>query len=180
MKDIKITSILYVIFGLIMLLLPGVIIDSFGLVIGAFCLFIGVSQIYAYNISNYNVSKNVNLVLGIVLILFGIYIFINPKFVTSIIPIIVGVLIIVNAFGKLSQLVLIKKSGFDINNINLIINIVFLILGCILIFNPLKSIELLLRIVGIILLIDGLYDYFLGNSQTIKRYKKVIKTVNVK
>ena len=55
------SSFIYVIVGLIMMIVPGMINSSFGYFIGAICLFIGSIQIYSYI---ENRARVFNLVIG--------------------------------------------------------------------------------------------------------------------
>ncbi len=149
------SSFIYVVIGLIMMIIPGMVNSSFGYFIGAICLFIGSIQMYSYL---ENRARVFNLVIGVLFFLFGIYLFMNPTFIASIIPFVAGIFVIINAVGKLGDLLAIKDLKSTVWISNLIVTIVLLALGIVLIFNPLGSLELLIRVFGLILFVSGVYD----------------------
>lgn len=181
MKNLKVSALLYIIIGLLLIIFPGVLNDFFGLAIGALCLVIGVSKIYANSDSN---MHNANLTIGILFTMFGIYLFINPKFLTAIIPVVAGVFVIVNAINKISRVMTYGNSTYKTGDI--IAAIILFILGVVLLFNPVGSVELLIRIFGGIILINGVYDFIVINEVTSitkstkkKKKNKVVKTINL-
>ena len=103
-KSVMSSSIIYIVLGLVMIIIPGVVNDFFSTIIGVFFLFTGVSQLASYSSKkSYAAGASANLIIGLAMTIFGIYIFLNPKFITSIIPIIAGIIILVNAINKVKQ-----------------------------------------------------------------------------
>lgn len=170
-------AIIYIVIGLIMIVFPGFVNDFFSTIIGILLLFIGVSQLASYsNKKSYVASANANLILGLIMTIFGMYVLLNPKFITSIIPVVAGIVILVNAINKVKQSLEFKNAKYDRWWINLISALVVGFFGFILISNPFSTIELLIRFLGLVLLIDGIYNIVIINNCS-KNIKKVIKTL---
>lgn len=170
------SAIVYIVFGLIMITFPEFINDFFSTIVGLVVLIFGASQLASYaSFGSYTASAKYTLLLGLCLSIFGIYILFNPKFISSIIPTISGIIIIVDAINKIKQTIELKKVKYNKWWINLIASIVLLVLGIILIKNPFNAVSLMIRILGIIILVDGIYDLSTINLYS-KKLKKVVKT----
>lgn len=181
LKEIKAnlitSSIVYIVLGAIMIILPGFVNDFFSTIIGLVILIFGVAELASYvSIRSYVPSAKYTLFFGLSLSLFGIYVLLNPNFISSIIPVISGILIIVDAINKLKQTSELKQAKYDKWWVNLIISIVLLIFGCILTKNPFGTVNLMIRIFGAVLLVDGLYDLLTTNVYS-NKIKKVVKTI---
>lgn len=170
-------SIIYIILGFIMMIVPGFVNDFFSAIIGVFFLFVGVSQLASYsNKKSYATGANINLIFGLAMTIFGIYIFLNPKFITSIIPVIAGIVILVNAINKVKQSIEYRSAKYNKWWINLISAVIVGIFGFILISNPFSTVEWLIRFLGFVLFIDGLYNMVIMNN-CVRSIKKVVKTI---
>jgi uncharacterized membrane protein HdeD (DUF308 family) len=171
------SSSINIILGIIFILFPAFVNDFFSTIVGLLILLFGVYQIVSYaSKKSYNVMSKVTLGLGIIGVFIGMYILLNPKFITSIIPLVSGLIIVINALNKIKQSSEFKASNYSKWWYNLISAIILLILGLILIYNPFKAVELIIRIFGIILIIEGIYDLITITSYS-KEVKKVIKTI---
>ena len=176
-RSVMSSSIIYIVLGLVMIIIPGVVNDFFSTIIGVFFLFTGVSQLASYSSKkSYAAGASANLIIGLAMTIFGIYIFLNPKFITSIIPIIAGIIILVNAINKVKQSIEYKTAKYSKWWINLISAVIVGIFGFILISNPFSTVEWLIRFLGFILLVDGLYNMVIMNN-CVRSIKKVVKTI---
>lgn len=178
MRKALITSAaVYIILGIIMIIFPAFINDFFSTIVGVLILLFGISQLVIYSSkSSYGGLIKITLGLGIIGTMAGIYILLNPKFITSIIPLISGLIIIINALNKVKQATELKEANYDKWWYTLISAIVLLALGFILIANPFAAVEVIIRTLGIILIVDGLYDIVTVASYS-GEVRRVVKTV---
>jgi uncharacterized membrane protein HdeD (DUF308 family) len=80
-------TLLYVIMGLIMLLNPQFILDAVNYIVGIFVLIYGVIYIVRFLSKNtFNTLSKFSLLAGLLCIVFGVYILLNPTLLSSIIP----------------------------------------------------------------------------------------------
>lgn len=98
------------------------------------------------------------LVLGIFLMIVGLLIYYKAEVVVSIIPIILGVVILFSGFSKLQQAVDLARMKARRWTTVLATACLNLILGGVIIFNPFSTAMTLLRFVGIGLLYSGISD----------------------
>ncbi len=176
-KTLITSAAVYIILGIIMIIFPDFINDFFSTIVGVLILLFGVSQLAIYaSKSSYGGMIKITLGLGVVGTLAGIYILLNPKFITSIIPLISGLIIIVNALNKVKQSAELKAANYDKWWYTLISALVLLTLGFLLIANPFAAVEVIIRTLGIILIVEGIYDIVTVASYS-SEVNRVVKTI---
>ena len=121
-----ILSVIYIILGVILLIYPSQTIDVICRIIGVFCL-----------------------VCGIILIA-------SPDFVKSILPFIIGIVIIIDSAFKL-------MTSFEIKNTTregwigvLVLSVIGLVFGFLIVFNAGAAADFVVRIIGVSLIIEAI------------------------
>ena len=112
LKSSLFSSIGLVILGLLLFFQSEVTIISISYVIGGLLVAVGAITLidYVKNINN-NVKNELDIVYGIGMAILGIIVISNPKAVASIIPFILGVLIILSSATKLNYSLELRKKG---------------------------------------------------------------------
>ena len=100
----------------------------------------------------------VGLVIGIICAGFGLYALVQPTRVSDTIFIILGVAILVDGATSLRRDLELRRAGFDRWWVPFALDVLILILGCIVVFNPSLFAEVLIQIVGIILIYESVSD----------------------
>jgi len=177
LKEIKssllIMSGFYIIIGLVMLIAPTFVSNSICYLIGALCFIIGGLAIYTYIASEvYGTLGAALLIVAVLFIGVGIFIVLNPEFFASFIPIIMGVILVVDAFGKMQSSMTLKKYGYDYWWQVIAAAGVIFVFGILLLFNPFGSLLVLIRILGLFLVVDGF-----ANLLTVMSYAKIEKAI---
>ena len=95
---------------------------------------------------------------GLACIILGILAVENPKTIASIIPLVIGVIMIANGAIKLQYSMELRKENCKLWVYTLVLSIVMAVCGVILIFNPFKGALLITRVVGIFILIYSILD----------------------
>lgn len=150
-----IAPIIMFIMGIVLLLVPGGVITT---VIKVFGVIIIVGAVLSIINTFKNNSPSLEIIYGILIGILGIVFLVNPEVIASIIPLILGIWITLKSLFKLRMLYAFKNnSGIDFMK-PLIINILMLILGIVLIFNPFSGAEALIRIIAIFILFYSILD----------------------
>ena len=100
----------------------------------------------------------IGLIVGVICAAFGIYAIVQPTRISDIISILLGVVILVDGAMSLRRDFELRTVGFVQWWIPFVLDILILILGAIVIFNPGLFAELLLQIIGIILIYESVSD----------------------
>lgn len=176
-KEIKTTLFMmagfYIVIGLIMLIFPEFINTIICYIIGSFCLIMAGLAIYAYFCSETYGPLGVSfLILSVIFISLGLFIVFNPIIFASLIPLIMGLLLVIESFCKMQSSFTLKKYNCEAWYQVLIASIIVFILGIVLIINPFTATVLLIRALGLILVIDGISSILTGSN-----YNKIEKAI---
>lgn len=170
MKRYDITSsIVLLVLGILLLLVPGGIVTTVIRLFGVIILIIGITSV----LNEIKIKKqSTDFVNGILISILGLVFISSPHTIASIIPFILGVWIVIKSTFKLQFSYSVKRTSNDVKTI--VINIIELILGLVLIFNPFKGAEALIRIIGGFMAVYGLLD-ILNYGCTKPKKVKVLK-----
>ena len=97
-------------------------------------------------------------VLGSFNLLLGLIILINPE-VLSIIPIAIGFYVVISSLTKLRMTLALKEISNSAFTASILMNIISLVSGFIIIFQPITSTALAVMLLGIMLIIYGVSDF---------------------
>jgi len=176
-------TFIYVIIGLIMLLNPKFMLDAVNYIVGILVLTYGVIYIVRFLGKNtINTFSKFNLLAGLLCVVFGAYILLNPTLLSSIIPFSAGILLLVDGIGKLKDSLEFKKMGYLRWWIGLVVAIIFIGMGIFMVIKAFEVSELIVRIIGGVFIFDAISDiwsYFCYKKYSPK--KELIKEIeNVK
>ena len=177
LKEIKsslfIMSGFYIIVGIIMLLVPIFVSNSICYLIGAICLIVGGLALYTYIASEvYGSLGAAFLICAIAFMLAGLFIILNPHIIISFGPIIMGVILVIDSFGKMQSALRLHKYGYTNWWQVLAFALLEFVFGILLLFNPFESATLFIRVLGVFLIIDGVSD-----ALTALSYAKIEKAI---
>ncbi len=170
-----ITSVLLAILGILLIIASEETVIAISYIIGGVLVLLG-----AFGVIDYirklktELKSELDLVYAIVTIILGVLVITHPKAIASVIPFVLGVIIIINSSSKLNYAFQLKNQDNDLWKSTLVVSLLTTICGLILIFNPFTAATLFTRIVGIIILVYAVLDII--SSLTIR--KNIIKLHN--
>ncbi len=178
LKEIKSTLLImagfYIIIGLVMAIAPVFVSNSICYLTGSLCIIIGGLAIYTYIQSEvYGPLGMATLIMAIVFIGLGIFIIMNPETIASFIPMVMGIILVVDALTKMQTAARLKKYGYNKWWQTLVLALVVALFGVLLLINPFKSLTLFIRVLGIFLIVNGIAD-----DLSVFSYSKIEKTIN--
>lgn len=160
-KSVLVTNLIYIIVGITMMIIPGFISNFICYIIGILIILFSSSSIIKYNqLKQHNIITKIILVIGIMALIFGLVIVVNPKNFASIVPIVIGIYIMTIGISKYNQAMEFKRVNYKHWYSVLLSAVLLLLLGIVIIFNPFETLTLVIRLVGIIFIINSLYDIY--------------------
>ena len=156
-KDVVWSSIAYLILGFILLIKPGTALVTIVHILAIVAAVIGVVSLVSYFRDKYSVG-NGGVVKGIVYFVIAAFLYFGAGFIISIVPFILGILIVISGIVKLQEALDMMKYKADGSVTVLIIAILSLVFGILILINPFGTAELLFRIIGIALIYNGVSD----------------------
>lgn len=154
-------SVVYVIFGLCLAIRPqtssSVICFALGLICIIFC---AISLLKFYGTIQRTASFDPRLILPIIAGIFGLVIMFRPAIVISILPVIVGLILIISGFVKFQNGMSLKQCSYEKWWLVTTFALVAVGAGLLIFFNPFGTGIVFIRIVGIFFIIDGVLSIF--------------------
>ena len=153
------SSIGLAILGLLLIFQSELTIVSLSYIIGAVLIGLGAIGILNY-IRNKEQSnkKEMDLVYGTVCIVLGLVVIGNPQGIASLIPFVIGLVIIISSATKLQYSMELKKQENKLWKSTLILSLITMLCGVLLIFNPFQGAIFITKVIGILILIYALLD----------------------
>jgi len=150
---------IYVIIGLILLIFPETTAKTLAYAIGVSAILVGAFTVVSYLFRD--VSRNYyrnDFVSGMTAIIVGILILMGTEFVISIIPFVLGVLILFSGILKLQHLIDVRRMHYGNGLAFFILAFVNIALGILLIADPFGAVTVLFRLLGAGLVFSGITD----------------------
>lgn len=173
--DGLLTAVMYIAAGTVLLLFPETTAKTICYMIAIVVMAYGLMKVITYLFKGLeqNIHKN-DLVIGLMCFILGLILIFKSKTVISIIPILLGILVLISGFGKLQSSIDVKRMKNGNWQYFLIIALINIGLGLVLIFNPFEAAKTLFRLVGICMLFSGITDAF-GSIYMSKKLKNYLE-----
>lgn len=168
------SSLIYLILGLLLFLVPADILKTVSIVIGIFILIAGIIPIINY-FKNRNTSfQTANLISGILLIVCGLILTLHATLLETVIAIMIGVIMIVNSVSKIEYTLELRDNKVEGWVVSMIFSLLTLLIGLFFIFNSFMAIKIITKTLGFIIIVYTIIDIIEIIFLRI-RLKKVLK-----
>ena len=164
-----ISSIIFLILGLLLVFKTEGTINLISSIIGVILLMNGGFSTIKYFKENDN---KVNIIYGIVAILAGFILILNPTTIVSILPFVLGIYFTVSGIIKLKYALDIKNYQRRTPVFMVIVSILMMVCGVLFIINPFEGAVAITKIIGIYLIIYSVLDII--NSITLRKDMDII------
>ena len=151
-NSIILTSLLYIVLGVVLIVFPEVSLGLACILIGAVTLIYGVVRIVAFVRDGGEASGRFDLFVGVLLAALGIFL---PQVIVSLIPIALGIYIIVDSVSAVKKALDLKALGFERWWVSFLVALALLILGAVMVVRPLAAASVPVIFIGIVFLFDG-------------------------
>lgn len=172
-----VSAVLYILLGVVLLKFPDQSLRTVCYFFGGVTLIYGVIRIITYFIQKREGFLFLtDVVVGIILTGIGIFLLITPEVVISIIPFIIGLLILFHSIMKIQRALQLKRVNYEKWWSMLILSVITAALGALIIYNPFKTVSMMVMAIGIVLMIDGVINLIsiFFTAHTVKKMTKII------
>ena len=165
LKELKweaiLTGVLYILLGIVALVVPETMQKTLGYVIGIVLIVAGLISIICYLLRDAKENYYHNeFVFGLVGMVLGAAVLYKVEVIISLIPFILGILVLFSGCSKLQDAIDLKRLGYSSWAGMLVMAAINIILGIVLICNPFQAAIVLFRVLGVGLIISGVSDCF--------------------
>ncbi|MBC5736235.1 DUF308 domain-containing protein [Lawsonibacter sp. NSJ-52] len=179
LKNMKVSfllaSVLYIALGLVLLIWPGISRDLICLSFGLLLLIYGIITIISFFVHDSRLGTfRFELILGIVAAAAGLLFLIKPEFVKSVIPVVLGIYIIIDALLNLKRSLELHSLQYGRWWVILVLSLVSVALGVLILFRPGMTADVLIMVIGGVFVYNGLSDLWsiFKISRITKEYRK--------
>lgn len=166
------TGAVIILFGLALVIWPNITMGFLLNLLGGVLIAIGVFHIVRYFTSDHRAAMfNFDLGLGITLAFLGLLVILLKGFLLSIVPAILGCILLITGFVKIQAAFDFKRMQVQRWYLEMIAAGISLVLGMLIIFNPFGTGMLLTRMIGVAILIEGIQDII-----SLRAYNRVYTT----
>lgn len=166
MKTIKaakwgyiITSIIFCLTGIFVILYPGISVTLFCCLLGALLVVAGIFKIIGYFSKDlYRLAFQFDLALGILLAVLGLVAILYPKVILSVLYFLIGIIVLTDSLFKIQTAVDARRFGLRKWWLILLSALVSCVLGLLLMINPYHGAKLLMIMTGITLTAEGILN----------------------
>ena len=180
LKGQIVTSIIYIALGACLVFMPVSTVNVIcKFVFGILLILVGLYHILIYVAEKLN-STIFDLFSGGVLMVLGIFLFMNPQIVVKLLPILLGTFILVDSIWSLKGSLKLKKRGAGSWKFLLLGSIIFIALGISLVVNPFTMVKYTVIFAGWIFLCNGVIDmiYLILLRKGLKEIKQDVEAVD--
>lgn len=180
--NVIISALLCIALGVVLVVWPGMSVQVTCMAIGAVLLLNGISRLVNFIFGkDDSLFSQMNLIMGIIITVIGIWILFQPDKIIAMIPILVGIIIIIHGVNNLQQAVSLCKSQYDKWWVALLLGLLTIGFGVLLICNPFEAIDTLVMFIGLFMIYDGVSDIWIVSrvSRTAKQLRQDFEAVDV-
>lgn len=143
-------AVVSLLIGVIMVIYPQKTMSIICYAIAAAILIYGIVDIISYfTAKSYDGAFSLTLLKGIIASVIGIVIFINPKYLATFIPIVLGILLIIDGITSIQKSVFLKNNNIYFWHISMIESIITFAFGIFVLINPLNVEKAIIICLGI-------------------------------
>lgn len=156
-KSYILISALYVVLGVVLLVWPSTSVKMICYGLGFVMVVLGITYgIIYFTKDNLAGFLQMDLVIGIICLAFGVFILLNPTFLSTVLPFAMGIILLLGAVVKVQSSFNMKRLKFGKWYLVLICALVIIALGIVLLCNPFREERYMILYIGICLILDGL------------------------
>ena len=178
--DVIIGAVCCIAFGIVLILWPTEVTTIACKMIAAVIAVLGLVTLISY-LLNTKEKHRINLPLGLVLLFIGIWIFLKPNSIQSMLLIGIGAVLFVHGFEDFKYALETRRYGYEFYWVILLMSVVGMGLGIACIVDSFGVISVALAFVGLALIYDGITDIWIVSriAKTAKSVKQQVDEFHV-
>ncbi len=171
------TSLVYIVLGVALTVQPKLVEDMFSYLLAGSAIIIGVLKLIGYLVTKVEtrIAEDTNgFALGISLMILGGFILMESAMFIMLIPFVLGFMITFKGIEGIQNLLNLRKFGYGMNKVLLIASLIITGFGILVMINPFSTKKVLLAMLGIGLLVSGVFD-IIADAVFTHKLKKGVK-----
>lgn len=158
LKTQIVSSLFFILLGFCLIIMPITMVNIIcKIIFGLLLVCSGVYHVFLYVKAN----KNPNLLdifSGVLLLVLGVFLFFNHQVIVKLLPVLLGAFILIDSIWIFQGCIDMRKNNRAEWKVFILINIIFMVLGIVLIFCPFEDIKDTIIFAGCIMFLKGITD----------------------
>ncbi|MDD6057584.1 MAG: DUF308 domain-containing protein [Clostridiales bacterium] len=177
--DVILSGIVCIVLGIVLFVWPNETLDIFCRVFAVGLVMMGIAQIVIYFMDR--TLHPFAGILGLIVFLIGLWIFLEPYSVVSLIPIVIGVVLAIHGIQDFQLALEAKAYGYERWGILLLLALISMLFGILCIVNAFGVVKLATQLIGVALVYDGISDLWLVSrvSRSLKAAREEAEALEV-
>ena len=157
--DVILSAVLCMLLGVVLIIWSAETVSIICMVLAGGLVVMGVVNLIGFFTNHgWNTFSGM---LGLILVLVGIWLYMRPEYIAMIIPIVIGVILAVHGLGDIKLGFETKANGYDKWWSVLLLGVISFALGIICIVNAFGVVSLAMKFIGAALIYDGVSDLWI-------------------
>ena len=157
--DVIVSAVLCMLLGVVLIIWSAETVSIICMVLAGGLVVMGVVNLIGFFTNHgWNTFSGM---LGLILVLVGIWLYMRPEYIAMIIPIVIGVILAVHGLGDIKLGFETKANGYDKWWSVLLLGVISFALGIICIVNAFGVVSLAMKFIGAALIYDGVSDLWI-------------------
>lgn len=155
------TSLIYIALGCALIFKPALVENAFSTLLAAAAILIGILKLVGYLFTNVQtrIADDTNgFAIGSSLILLGLFVLMDSTMFIMLVPFVLGFMIAFKGIEGIQNLLNLQKMGIPMAKGYLVASIVIALFGILVMLNPFSTRRILFSLLGVGLLVSGLFD----------------------
>jgi uncharacterized membrane protein HdeD (DUF308 family) len=158
--DYLLSSLMCIILGIIFIVYKGGVVNVLGMAIAILLIVFGgiMAGSFLLNLA----TNGFAMFAGMLILAAGVWFLLMPSVVVSVIPVVIGILLLSHGIRAIKESVSAHKYGYSSMGLSIVLGIVSIVCGVICIFDAFGVMENAIMLVGIILVFNGLSNIWVS------------------
>jgi uncharacterized membrane protein HdeD (DUF308 family) len=177
--DYMLSSLLCIVMGIVFIANPNDVSSVIGTVCAVVLIIIGVVYLGSYFL--HMVTNGISAAMGAVVLLLGVWVLLQPQIVTTLVPIVIGVVLLAHGVRGFRESLATRKFGSDAWGIGAVLSVISMILGVVCIVEAFGIVTFAIKIIGVALIYNGISNIYIAiaSSRSERIYRKNHGTIDV-
>lgn len=177
--DLITSSIICIIFGIVLIARPIETVSLFCRVLAIIMIVVGGMFMFSYFLNW--MSSGLSAAMGLIVLLIGVWIFITPGIIETLIPVVIGVILLCHGIQDVRMSWQMKEYGQDSWKFSMVLATISVIFGVLCIIDAFMVVKAAMILLGVALIYNGLSNLLITTRTTKaeKEYRNKMDPVDV-
>ena len=162
--DLITSSIICIIFGIVLIARPIETVSLFCRVLAIIMIVVGGMFMFSYFLNW--MSSGLSAAMGLIVLLIGVWIFINPGIIETLIPVVIGVILLCHGIQDVRMSWQMKEYGQDSWKFSMVLAVISVIFGVLCIIDAFMVVKAAMILLGIALIYNGVSNLLITTRTT--------------